>query len=336
MASLVSILIPAHNAETWICDAIESALAQTWPHKEVIVVDDGSTDGTVAAAKKFQSRHVNVVSQTNAGASVARNHALRLAQGEIIQWLDADDLLARDKIELQIREGGIIEDPRTLVSSSWGRFFRYPDRARFRPDGLWENLTPAEWMLRKLDQNLWMAINAWLVSRQLADAAGPWNPDLRRDNDGEYFCRVIRQASRIRFVGQARCFVRRANQASISNTRTLSRAKVESLLQSLSLHVRHMRALEDSERSRAACARLLQRWFIYFYPEHPDLVQQLRGLARSFGHELETPTLRWPYRMVQKTLGWHAAKRLLFRGPKVRGFLAQARECLLTSPAKAG
>src|SRR6266481_5875279 len=102
MTRLVSILIPAYNAETWIGDTIQSALAQTWPRKEIIVVDDGSKDATAAVARQFASRGVVVVSKENQGAAATRNHAFQLSQGDYIQWLDADDLLAPDKIERQL------------------------------------------------------------------------------------------------------------------------------------------------------------------------------------------------------------------------------------------
>ena len=67
MSPLVSILIPAYNAERWIADTIRSAQAQTWPRKEIIVVDDGSTDQTLSIARKFASKEVSVVSQENRG-----------------------------------------------------------------------------------------------------------------------------------------------------------------------------------------------------------------------------------------------------------------------------
>src|SRR5271167_5086337 len=108
MKPLVSILIPAYNAEAWISDTLESAIAQTWQRKEIIVVDDGSKDQTAEVARRFASRGVAVVSKENQGAAATRNHALRLAQGDYIQWLDADDLLSPDKIERQfaaLREG---------------------------------------------------------------------------------------------------------------------------------------------------------------------------------------------------------------------------------------
>src|SRR5947208_10643307 len=98
MKPLVSILIPAYNAEAWIADTIQSALAQTWPRKEIVVVDDGSRDATFAVARRFASSEVKVVTQPNSGAATARNKAFALSRGDFIQWLDADDLLAPDKL----------------------------------------------------------------------------------------------------------------------------------------------------------------------------------------------------------------------------------------------
>ena len=93
MQPLVSILIPAYNAQQYIAETIRSALAQTWPRKEIIIVDDGSIDGTLALARSFASASVQVVTQQNQGAAAARNKAFSLCQGDFIQWLDADDPL---------------------------------------------------------------------------------------------------------------------------------------------------------------------------------------------------------------------------------------------------
>ncbi len=111
---LVSVLIPAYNAAPWVAKAIGSALAQDWPRIEIIVVDDGSRDSTLRAARQFESKRVKVVAQENQGAAVARNRALSLAQGDYIQWLDADDLLAPDKITQQLHaEAGSRPSSRT-------------------------------------------------------------------------------------------------------------------------------------------------------------------------------------------------------------------------------
>src|SRR4029077_692185 len=103
MPPLVSILIPAYNAEKWIADTISSALAQPWPRKEIIIVDDGSTDQTLSIARQFTSKTVSVIAQKNQGASAARNKAFQLCQGDYIQWLDADDLLSPDKVAKQLK-----------------------------------------------------------------------------------------------------------------------------------------------------------------------------------------------------------------------------------------
>src|ERR1700674_3068386 len=99
MKPMVSILISAYNAEEWIGYTLQSAVAQTWPRKEIIVVDDGSTDRTAEIARRFASKGVTVVSTENRGLSAGQNHAYRLSKGNYIQYLDADDLLAPEKMQ---------------------------------------------------------------------------------------------------------------------------------------------------------------------------------------------------------------------------------------------
>src|SRR5207253_7146402 len=158
MKPLVSILIPAYNAGPWIGDTIKSALNQTWPRKEIIVVDDGSRDETVAIARQFTSNDVTVISQENQGASAARNKALQLSQGDYIQWLDADDLLAPDKIERQLESVDYSQSNRVLLCSAWGHFCYRSYKARFVRTSLWQDLQPVEWLVRKMDDNARMAI----------------------------------------------------------------------------------------------------------------------------------------------------------------------------------
>src|SRR5438094_7802858 len=146
MAPLVSILIPAYNCERWIAETIKSALNQTWPRKEIIVVDDGSRDQTLATARRFASKTVAVISQENQGASAARNKALQLCQGDYIQWLDADDLFSPDKIAKQMEATGRCGSNRTLFSSPWGYFYYRIDKANFAPTSLWCDLSPVEWL----------------------------------------------------------------------------------------------------------------------------------------------------------------------------------------------
>lgn len=102
MNPCVSILIPCFNAERWIAPAIESALAQSWPEKEVVVMDDGSTDGSLAVIKGFGDR-IRWETGPNRGGNVARNRLLELARGDWLQYLDADDYLLPGKIAKEVQ-----------------------------------------------------------------------------------------------------------------------------------------------------------------------------------------------------------------------------------------
>lgn len=101
MTPFVSILIPCFNAERWVGQAIESAIAQTWRHKEVIVVDDGSTDGSLDIIKSFGDC-IRWDTGPNRGGNAARNRLLERARGDWLQYLDADDYLKPDKVASQV------------------------------------------------------------------------------------------------------------------------------------------------------------------------------------------------------------------------------------------
>jgi glycosyltransferase involved in cell wall biosynthesis len=320
MNQLVSILIPAYNAEQWIADTIQSALAQTWKRKEIIVVDDGSKDRTAEVARRFASEGVAVVSKENEGAAATRNHALRLSQGDYIQWLDADDLLAPDKIERQLgalREG---DDTRTLLSAPWAYFSYRTEHARFVPSSLWQDLSPIEWLIRKMGENLHMQTATWLTSRELADAAGPWDTRLLSDDDGEYFCRVLLASKGTRFVPQGRLYYRLTPSSRLSHIGTSDKKK-DAMVISMKLHLHYVRSLEESERVRNACLRYMQTWYENFYPERADLVAELQTLAAELGGHLKEPTLRWKYAWMKPILGFEAAKRAQMTLPQIKALL---------------
>jgi glycosyltransferase involved in cell wall biosynthesis len=317
MNPLVSILIPAYNAEQWIADTIRSAIDQTWQRKEIIIVDDGSTDRTLEVARRFASKNISVVTQENQGASAARNTALSLSQGDFIQWLDADDLLACNKIALQLTMMESLQNDRMLLSSACGRFIWRVDRAVFIPTRLWCDLSPVEWLIRKMSEGLYMQTGTWLVSRKLTDLAGPWNTKLYVDNDGEYFCRVLLGSCGVKFVPEARAYYRRSGQGCLSYIGYSSR-KLESKSLSMRLQVQYLRSLENSVRVKEACVRYLQNSLMYFYPDRPDLVQQLGQLASALGGGIQPPLLSWKYGWLRRLFGWEVAKRAQLALPSAK------------------
>src|SRR5262245_23729785 len=166
-APTVSIIIPCYNAEPWLAATLESALAQTWPAKEIILVNDGSRDGSLALARRFEARGGRVIDQPNAGASAARNHGLRIARGEFIQFLDADDLLSPGKIAAQVallaqRPAG------TIASCRWGRFTTDPAQTRFVDDAVYRDFTAVDFLVLAGDTGAMMHPSAWLVPRAVA------------------------------------------------------------------------------------------------------------------------------------------------------------------------
>ena len=304
MKALVSILIPAFNAQEWIADTLRSAIAQTWERKEIIVVDDGSTDQTLAIARQFESDFLRVITQKNQGAAAARNLALSLSRGDYLQWLDADDLLAPDKVARQVEE---CRSKRILLSSAWGKFLYRHYRAKFVPTALWCDLSPTDFLLRKMGQNLFMQTATWLVSRELTEAAGPWNTQLLGDDDGEYFCRVLLQSDGVRFVSEAKVYYRASGVGSLSYIG--SDRKREAHWRSMELHIDYLRSLEDSPKVRDACLKYLHNSQIQFYPESPDIVQQAERKARELGGHLDRPRLSWKYSWIKASFGWGLAKR---------------------------
>ena len=316
MKPLVSILIPCFNAEEFIADTIRSAIAQTWSRKEIIIVDDGSQDKTLAIARQFEAENVLVLTQDNQGAAAARNRSFAVSQGDYIQWLDADDLLAPDKISRQMAVLGPSQCKRLLVSSAWGRFFYRYNRTEWVPTALWCDLSPVEFLLRKMEHNLFMQTATWLVSRELTEAAGHWDTKLLGDDDGEYFCRILLKGQYIRFVPEARVYYR-ATSNSLSYIGRSNR-KLEAQLHSMRLHIEYLRSMEDTTRARAACVKYLQTWLINFYPERPDLVEQMENIAGELGGRLKPPCLSWKYSWMRAILGWNVAKRCKLALPQFK------------------
>jgi len=308
MTPKVSIVIPCYNAGPWIALTIESALAQTWPNREIIVVDDGSRDDSLAIARRYEARDVRVISQANRGASAARNVGLGAAGGDFIQFLDADDLLAPDKIARQVailtQEG----NRDCVVSGAWQRFIRDPSEAWAAPDALWRELAPADWQVLALADNLMIHPGAWLTPRALAAAAGGWDESLSLNDDGEYFARVRFKSRRVLFCDGAISYYRSNLPNSLSQPS--SRAALQSSFRSHELIHALLLRHEDSARARRACA---DAWMHYAHAAHglaPDLADAAERHARALGGSRVRPGGGLAFQLVDRCFGWRAAVRL--------------------------
>jgi glycosyltransferase involved in cell wall biosynthesis len=199
---LVSIIIPVYNSAAVLASTIESALDQTYPYKEIIVVDDGSTDESYRIAKAYDSAYIKAIQQRSAGAAVARNTGLEVAKGDFIQFLDAGDLLSSNKIELQV--AALKNNPDKVAVCNYKQFTNeedlkndiYPDQSSF----IYSSEDPQDFLIR-----LWggygemnfIQTNCWLVPKNIIDKAGKWRAFRCPDDDGEYFARVLLESNGI-------------------------------------------------------------------------------------------------------------------------------------------
>ncbi len=308
MPPLVSILIPCHNAARWVATTLDSALAQTWARTEIIVVDDGSGDDSASIVARYANRGVKLITQPNRGASAARNTALVAANGEFIQFLDADDLIAPDKISLQMQRL-LTASPRHMASGEWARFNDDPARAEFNKEPNWRDLSGLEFQLLHYEAGWMMQPAAWLCPRALLDEAGPWDETLSLNDDGEYFSRVMLASAGILFCTGSRTYYRSGVAGSLS--RRVDPASLRSLWKSNELNCdRLLSAAGHSPRSQNAAANGWQRIAFVVYPTLPELADEAEIRIRTLGGTTCPMPVGPTFRRLARITGWRLAKRL--------------------------
>ena len=304
---LVSILIPCFNAERWIATTVESALAQTWPHKEIIVVNDGSTDRSPAIARSFAARGVVVVDQTNHGQGAACNRALTLAHGKFIKFFDADDILSPETIERQVT--ALMGHPGCVAYGEWARFHDDPLAAQFTPRAGWHDAAPVDWLVELWhDGQPMMQCALFLIPRELLTRTGGWDERLSLVNDFEFFSRVVLASSGVIFTPGARLFYRSGLRGSVSGQK--STAAWRSAFLSFTTGTDHLIKAQASPRTRAAAATILQALIYDMYPSMPTLVAQLEGRVAEMGGCSLQPLGGRGFQTARRLLGWKAARWL--------------------------
>lgn len=312
---LVSILIPCHNAGHWLAETLESALAQTWPHREIIVVSDGSTDDSAKIARAFAPR-VTVIEQPQAGQSAAFNTAIRSARGSYYEFLDADDLLAADKIEQQILR--LKNLPANWVATCpWIRFHETPVLGPApQPGPLAEDLAPVDWLIRLWSSDWMMHGAAWLVPAEIIRRTGGWNEQLSLINDFDFFARVVLASAGVAYCANTHTLYRSGLLGSLSNQR--SAAAWQSAFLSVELGTQHLLSREDSPRSREACIRAWRNLAFDSFVDAGEISLQsekkIEALGGTLGHP---PGTSW-FTFASHLLGWKNALRLRRLGRTLR------------------
>jgi glycosyltransferase involved in cell wall biosynthesis len=180
----VSVVVPAYNAEVWLRDALDSAVAQTYAAHEIIVVDDGSKDRTEEIVRSFGG-NVRYIKQANQGVSTARNTAIREATGDWIAFLDSDDLFVSEKLKRMV---SVIEaNPELMVVYSAFEYL-YPDGTKqlipvFPAREIWPGLRYRTPILP----------SAAMVRRSAFNEVGGFDKQYHYGEDWELWLRLVRR-----------------------------------------------------------------------------------------------------------------------------------------------
>jgi glycosyltransferase involved in cell wall biosynthesis len=305
MTPLVSILIPCFNAKQWIAEAINSALAQTWPEKEVIVVDDGSTDGSLDVIRSFDGR-IRWETGPNRGGNAARNRLLELARAELLQYLDADDYLLPEKIAPQM--GFMRANPELDVAFGPVTIEHWFERGARReqlsipePHDLWVLL--AGWRLPQTGAPLWR--------KQAILDVGGWKVDQPCCQEHELYLRLLIGNKRFAYCPSNGAVYRQWSNSTVckQDISEVHRRRLE-IEQRLEDHLREKKQL-TSERLRAINqARFETARSAWQYDSNlaQDIMGQVQRLDRKFAPT--GPAAPAHYRLVFHSLGFQTAERL--------------------------
>jgi hypothetical protein len=308
MSETVSIIIPAYNAAQYIDDALRSAMAQSYPAIEMVVVDDGSTDETAARVRAIQDSRIRYLYQSNAGQSAAINVGVEASNGKYIKILDADDWLSPEHVQAQM--DALQGHPDSVASCRWGYFvndYTNPDvrsehssRSYDRTmDWLIDSFTRDEGMMGG-----WM----WLIPRTVWERAGGYDERLSLNNDFHFSIALLLAANGVQFAERAIYSYRKTGSGALSGSS--GRKAMESALLTTQLGTDMLLQRDSSANVRRICANRFQQWLFQFYPAFPDLAETASGRINELGgSDLQLQGGRI-LRMLLPVIGWKRVRQI--------------------------
>ncbi|MDB5223199.1 MAG: glycosyl transferase family 2 [Chitinophagaceae bacterium] len=308
MSKLVSIIIPAYNAEKYIKDSVKSVLNQSWKNIEVIIVDDGSTDNTAQVVKNFtHDSRIKYTKQENKGCSAAKNTGLNSAKGDFIQYLDADDILTADKIEEQVN--AIKDDDFSIAVCRTVTFSTnpvYKKSNEIDTEYIQFQGTPINFLLNLYgikEKDGMIQPNAFLISRQLADKIGPWDVSLSpsTDEDSEYYCRAILASSKVIYTPNSINFYR-SNPNIISLSRRKNINHVIGAFKTLDKKAEHLISFENSKRVKKVIAYTYSLFIYVYFEDYPDMAREAEERIYKLGFKKIPPAGGYRFKQLARII----------------------------------
>lgn len=300
----ISILIPCYNSEKYIAECLESCVKQSFKNWEIILIDDGSNDRSFEIAQEYENKYnnIHVYRQENSGACKARNKAFSLSKGQYIMYLDADDLISQDFLSTQFAAIQEFDDI-DVALCRWDCFTNNITEAHFSPRTYEMSYNHGIDLLFALWNQLKMVgVSCYLVKRNIIELVGPWIESLKKNQDGEFFCRVLLNSRRIKFNPKAKFYYRRGLVNSISADNNPE--KVKSILESLEMNMANALAIDQSFRARQALSMLFSDFIYAYYGKFPILCRRAKKNIECLG--IKCPCLGPPrFQRLCRVFGYY-------------------------------
>lgn len=308
MQPKVSIIIPAYNAERWISASLQSVINQTWKDIEIIIVNDGSTDGTESIIQSFNDCRIKYFFQANKGQCIASNMGLSKATGDYIKFFDADDVMNSEHVEAQLEK--LNGSKTSIASCAWARFYNEDhNSARFAPETVWKDMLPIDWLRAALSQKSdMMAAHIWMIPKELLKITGPWDERLSLNNDFEFSIRLLLHADKVLFTRGATIFYRSGIKGSLSKS-VSKNAYYEAFL-STQAGCSYLLKADGTEQMKKLCANRYQDLVFQMYPYNLPVIKLMETQIQEWGgssRQIEGSKL---FKILMRIFGWKNTKRI--------------------------
>jgi glycosyltransferase involved in cell wall biosynthesis len=308
----VSIIIPVHNAANYIAATLKSVQNQTYQHLEVIVVNGGSTDTSIAIVEELKLPNLTIYHRENLGQASNSNYGIAKATGKLIKFLDADDILAEDCIEKMVEKWR--ENPNRLVFGEWHYFVSSINNVSWNYSPVYKDYESAlDWYVDVHQYaGSMLAGWMWLIPVHILKKAGGWDEQLTITNDLEFSTRLILQSDGIGFASGAVHYYRKGVSSAMTSVMTINLPKSTSTSVINGLHKAfdNVISVENSARTRLVFSNLFQKWVYLFYPKHIAYVEQLEDTISKLGGSTLKPAGGKFFNILLKFLPWKVVVRI--------------------------
>ncbi len=303
---LVSIIIALYNAEAYIAETLQSVKNQTWESIEIIVVNDGSTDGSAAVVESLKIPNLTLYDRENMGQCAASNFGIGKAKGGLIKFLDADDVLSQNCIENMVLK--YRENPNRLVFGEWQYFAKSIDHSKKSSNSEFRDYENSiDWYLDVLNtREAMLAGWMWLIPASVLKKAGGWDERLHLMNDFEFSTRLILYSEGIGFAENAIHYYRKGLANSM--TSKMNDKVALSIYTGVSQAFNHVFSVESSERVKKAFASQFQNLVYQFFPTQPILVDIMEVKIKSLGGSALKPEGGALFKLLILVMPWKVVK----------------------------